>query len=121
MATLQHFAHIMSEWSSANCFHLNPVKCKTILIAPRKKAASQTNQCSSLVIKGASVTQVEAICILGVTTSDLDWRLHAKGVRGKMACKLGILPRISGSLNTRYRALIFKACVKPHLNNCTPV
>ena len=121
MAALQHLVDIVSEWSSANCLHLNPVKCKTMLIAPRKKAASQTNQCSSLVIKGASVAQVEALCILGVTfTSDLDW-LHAKGVRSRMACKLGVLRRVSGSLNTRSRALIFKAWVKPLLNNCTPV
>ena len=55
VAALQHLIDIVSEWSSANCLHLNPVKCKTMLIATRKKAASQTNQCSSLVIKGASV------------------------------------------------------------------
>ena len=122
MATLQHLVEIVSEWLSANCLHLNPVNCKTMLIAQRKNAASQTNQCSSLVIKGASVAQVKALCILGVTfTSDLDWRLHAKGVRGRMACKLSILWRVSGSLNTRSRALIFKARVKPHLNYCTPV
>ena len=122
MAALQHLVGIVSKWSSANCLHLNPVKCKTMLIVPRKKAASQTNQCSSLVIKGASVTQVEALCILGVTfTSNLDWRLHAKGVRGRIACKLGVLRRVSRSLNTHSRALIFKACVKPRLNYCTPV
>ena len=102
MTALQHLVDIVSEWSSANCLHLNLVKCKTMLIAPRKKAASQTNQCSSLVIKGPSVAKVEALCILDVTfTSDLDWRMHTKSVRGRMACKLGVLRRVSRSLNTR--------------------
>ena len=65
---------------------------------------------------------MEALCILGVTfTSDLNWGLQAKGVRGRMACKLGVLRWVSGPLNTRSRALIYKACVKPHLNYCTPV
>ena len=60
--------------------------------------------------------------LLGVIfSSDLSWRACTRTVCSKLSKKFAVLRRIGCSLDTRTRAHIFKAYIKPGLDHCLPV
>ena len=91
-------------------------------VASSKRKAVAVSHCSPTNVAGTEIANVFSIKILGVIfTCDLDWKLQARAIRSKVSHKLGVLRRISGSLNTKSRCLIYKTCIKPHINFCLPV
>jgi hypothetical protein len=118
-AAQQSLLDIVSRWSCDNVLRLNSVKCTSMCIAPSKRKATST--CApALNVNGCPISCVLSVKILGVTfTSDLDWRLHAQCVRGKLASKLAVLRRVGSSLNARRH--IYVTCIKPHIEYCLPV
>jgi hypothetical protein len=120
-AAQQSLLDIVSRWSCDNVLRLNSVKCTSMCIAPSKRKATST--CApALNVNGCPISCVLSVKILGVTfTSDLDWRLHAQCVRGKLASKLAVLRRVGSSLNARARRHIYVTCIKPHIEYCLPV
>jgi hypothetical protein len=118
---LQSMLDVVNSWASNNRLSLNPLKCSSMCIAPTRKKTTST-PLNALCIGGVNIPDAQTIKILGVIfSSNLDWQQQARSVRAKMNCKLGVLRKIGGSLNTRSRAHIYKACIKPHLDYCLPV
>ena len=123
-AALQRFLDILSVWSTNNCLRLNPTKCTFMCIAPTKQKAATCGLLpgSTLNASGSLIRNTASLKILGVTyTADLDWRQLARNVHSKMSQKLAVLRRISSTLNTRSRTLVYKTCVKPYVEYCLPV
>ena len=91
-------------------------------VAPSKLKAAAVSHCSPINVAGTEIADVSSMKILGVIfTCDLDWKLQARNIRSKVSRKQGVLRRISGSLNTKSRSLIYKTCIKPHIDFCLPV
>ena len=120
--SLQHLVDAVSVWSFSNCLQLNAAKCSCMHAAPFKRKAAAFLHCSPINVASTEIADVSSMKILGVIfICDLNWKLKARAIRSKVSRKLGVLRRISGSLNIKSRSLIYKTCIEPHIDFCLPI
>ena len=120
--SLQILIDIVFEWSKVSSLSLNAAKCSTMLISPKLCSKQQPESIQPIMLNGQALALVEQMTVLGVVlTNDLSWCAHASYIQGKLSSRLGVLRRLSQSLNFRTRLQLFNAFVKPVFLYCLPV
>jgi hypothetical protein len=123
LSRLQTLLDTAYVWSVTNQLYLNPAKCVFILFPVKHiKGTGSRSPIPLLHIGDSDIHHADSVKILGVTLSaSLSWQKHVESVCGKLSRKLGILRRLGCSLDTRTRAHIYKAYIKPDLDYCLPI
>ena len=100
-SSLQDLIDIVSRWSIANCFCLNPIKCTTMCITPTKRKALVSAQpAMPLHLNGSALNSALTVKILGVVIiSDLSWQEQARAVQSNLLfTRLDLLWAQSGKI-----------------------
>ena len=85
---LQLDINSINEWVNKNFLHMNPGKCKAMLISRKRK----TVQLPQFLLNGTPIQHVKTFKYLGVLlSSDLSWCNHINSICSKARKLLGLL------------------------------
>ena len=116
---LQLDINSINEWVNKNFLHMNPGKCKAMLISRKRK----TVQLPQFLLNGTPIQHVKTFKYLGVLlSSDLSWCNHINFICSKAKKLLGILyRRFYESMNSDNLLNLYSLHVRPHLEYAAPV
>ena len=110
----------LEKWAHDNLLHLNPVKCKLMLLSKKRQPTANP---TPLHLCGAELEEVKIFKYLGVSlTSKLSWSDHISELCTKARKILGLLYRqFYNNANPATLKQLYISLVRPHLEYAAQV
>lgn len=114
----------IEKWLAINKLIINVSKTKAMVICSptlRFKSQEVINQ-MEIKIKNVQIEIIKEIKYLGVIIdNELSFKSYGKEVLKKIARKVGLLRRVTGSLKMETKIKVYQAIVAPHIDYCSSV